>query len=63
MDTVIGGTAMAGSLGMATGPVVGGLIFDRFGGYGWLFIVSGALGLGAFLIALVFRPQERVAQG
>ncbi len=27
MGTVIGGTAMAGSLGMATGPIVGGLIF------------------------------------
>jgi MFS family permease len=60
MGTVIGGTAMAGSLGMATGPVTGGLIFDRFGGYGWLFIVSGALGLGAFLIALMFRPRERM---
>jgi MFS family permease len=59
MGTVIGGTAMAGSLGMATGPVVGGLIFDRFGGYGWLFIVSGALGVGAFLISMMFRSQER----
>ena len=28
MGTVIGGTAMAGSLGMATGPVIGGLIYD-----------------------------------
>ena len=28
MGTVIGGTAMAGSLGMATGPVAGGLIYD-----------------------------------
>jgi MFS family permease len=63
MGTVIGGTAMAGSLGMATGPVVGGLIFDRFGGYGWLFILSGALGLGAFLIALMFRPRERMGGG
>jgi hypothetical protein len=26
MGTVIGGTAMAGSLGMATGPIAGGLI-------------------------------------
>jgi MFS family permease len=59
MGTVIGGTAMAGSLGMATGPVVGGLIFDRFGGYGWLFILSGALGVGAFLISMMFRSQER----
>ena len=28
MGTVIGGTAMAGSLGMATGPLAGGLIYD-----------------------------------
>jgi len=63
MGTVIGGTAMAGSLGMATGPVVGGLIYDRFGSYGWLFLVSGALGLGAFLIALTFRPRNFSALG
>ncbi len=28
LGTVIGGTAMAGSLGMATGPLAGGLIYD-----------------------------------
>lgn len=56
MGTVIGGSAMAGSLGMAMGPVVGGLIFDRFGSYGGLYLGSGALGLGAFLIALTFKP-------
>jgi MFS family permease len=56
MGTVIGGTAMAGSLGMATGPVAGGLIYDTFASYAWLYIGSGAVGLGAFLIALTFRP-------
>jgi MFS family permease len=56
MGTVIGGTAMAGSLGMATGPVAGGLIFDASGSYAWLYIGSWAVGLGAFLIALTFRP-------
>jgi MFS family permease len=56
MGTVIGGTAMAGSLGMASGPVVGGMIFDHFGNYGWLYLGSGAMGLGAFLIALTFKP-------
>ena len=50
------GAAMAGGLGMATGPVTGGLIYDTFGSYSWLFIVSFALGIGAFLIALTFRP-------
>lgn len=59
MGTVIGGTAMAGSLGMATGPVAGGLIYDTFASYAWLYIGSWAFGLGAFLIALTFRPFSR----
>src|SRR6185369_11207542 len=59
MGTVIGGTAMAGSLGMATGPVVGGLIFDRLGSYGWLYLGSFGTGIGAFLIALTFRPVRQ----
>jgi MFS family permease len=63
MGTVIGGTAMAGSLGMATGPLAGGMIFDALGSYTWLYIGSFGLGLGAFVIALTFRPfpKERTA--
>ena len=60
MGTVIGGTAMAGSLGMATGPLAGGLIYDNFASYAWLYIGSWAMGLGAFLIALTFRPFAKV---
>ena len=56
MGTMIGGTAMAGSLGMATGPLAGGLIYDTFASYAWLYIGSWAVGLGAFLIAMTFRP-------
>jgi MFS family permease len=56
MGTVIGGTAMAGSLGMATGPVAGGLIYDSLASYTWLYIGSAGMGLGAFLIAMTFRP-------
>jgi MFS family permease len=56
MGTVIGGTAMAGSLGMATGPLAGGLIYDAFSSYAWLYIASSAMGLGAFLMAMTFRP-------
>jgi MFS family permease len=59
MGTVIGGTAMAGSLGMASGPVAGGLIYDTLASYAWLYIGSWAVGLGAFLIALTFRPFAR----
>ena len=56
MGTVIGGTAMAGSLGMATGPLAGGLIYDTFGSYGWLYIGAWGIGIGAFLIAMTFKP-------
>ena len=60
MGTVIGGTAMAGSLGMATGPLAGGLIYDTFASYAWLYIGSWIMGLGAFLIILTFRPMPVV---
>ena len=59
MGMVIGGMAMAGGLGMATGPVTGGLIYDQFGTYSWLFIASFGLGIGAFLIGLTFKPFPR----
>jgi MFS family permease len=59
MGTVIGGTTMASSLGMALGPVVGGLIYDSFTSYAWLFIGAFALGLGAFLSALAFTRLPR----
>ena len=63
MGTVIGGTAMAGGLGMATGPLTGGLIFDRFGSYSGLFLGSFVLGLAAFLVALTFRPFKGEPEG
>ena len=63
MGTVIGGTAMAGSLGMALGPVAGGLIYDATASYRWLYIGSCAMGLGAFLIAMTFRPVREAEPG
>jgi len=59
MGTVIGGTAMAGSLGMALGPLAGGLIYDALASYTWLYVGSWAMGIGAFLIASTFRPLPR----
>ena len=56
MGTIMGGTGMAGSLGMATGPMLGGWIFDTTGGYGALYITSFVFGLMAFAIAMTFRP-------
>ena len=62
MGTVLGAATMVASLGMALGPLGGGWIFDRFGGYAWLYIGSFALGLGAVAIALAFPPVRRPAQ-
>lgn len=57
MGSVIGGMSMAGSLGMALGPIAGGLIYDNFATYTWLYVGSWAVGLGAFAIAMMFRPM------
>ncbi|WP_280151707.1 MFS transporter [Piscinibacter sp. XHJ-5] len=59
MGTVIGGTTMASSLGMALGPVLGGMIYDTFSSYAWLFIGAFSLGIGAFLAALAFTRLPR----
>ncbi len=56
LGMVIGGTAMAGSLGMATGPIAGGLIYDTFASYAWLYIGAWGMGIGAFLMIMMFRP-------
>lgn len=63
MGTVIGGTTMASSIGMALGPVLGGLIYDSFSSYTWLFIGAFAMGTGAFLAALAFirLPRRQMA--
>jgi MFS family permease len=63
MGTVIGGTTMASSLGMALGPVLGGLIYDTTSSYAWLFIGAFALGLGASLAALAFTRLPRRQAG
>lgn len=59
MGTIIGGTAMAGSLGMSTGPLVGGLIFDYFDSYKLLYLGSWGMGLAAMLVLATFRPFPR----
>jgi MFS family permease len=66
MGTVFGAAAMISSLGMALGPVIGGWIYDSTGSYGWLYIGSFGIGLGAVAIALAFPPfpsqQRALAQ-
>jgi MFS family permease len=56
LGAVIGAATMASSVGMAFGPLAGGWAFDQFNDYGWLYIGSFAVGLGAAAIALAFPP-------
>ncbi len=58
MGTMVGAASMASSLGMALGPLAGGLIFDAYGNYAWLYIGSFGIGLGAAAIMLAFRPAR-----
>lgn len=65
MGTVFGGASLISALGMALGPALGGWVFDNFGTYGWLYVGSFAVGLGAAAIALFFPPfpsQRKAAQ-
>jgi len=58
MGSVFGIVAMIAALGMALGPPVGGWLFDRLGGYGWLYIASSAIGIAAALMAMTLRPRR-----
>jgi MFS family permease len=63
MGTLVGAGSLASSLGMALGPLAGGVIFDTYGTYGWLYILSVVLGLGAAAIMLTFRPARDTTMG
>jgi MFS family permease len=60
IGTVVGAASMASSLGMALGPLAGGVIFDAYGTYGRLYIGSSLIGLGAAIIMLLFRPARKL---
>ena len=62
MGTVFGAVSAFASLGMALGPWAGGLVFDTFQGYGWLYIGSFGIGLAAVAVALGFPSARRPSQ-
>jgi MFS family permease len=57
MGTVFGAATMLSSIGMSSGPLIGGFVFDTFGSYAWMFIGSSVVGIGAMAVALAFPPQ------
>jgi MFS family permease len=59
LGTVFGAATMLSSLGMALGPLAGGMVFDAYANYHWLFIGSAIIGLGAVGIAIAFPPLPR----
>lgn len=60
MGTVFGAATMLSSLGMATGPVAGGWVFDTWHNYAWLYIASAGVAIGAVLLALLFPKPTPV---
>ena len=63
MGSVFGVVASISTVGMALGPPVGGWLFDHFGGYGWLYVASSAIGAAAVVIALTVQAAQVVAGG
>ena len=49
-------TRQATTAGAVLGAIAGGLIYDSLASYTWLYLGSFGMGLGAFLIAMTFRP-------
>ncbi len=63
MGTLVGAASLASSMGMALGPLAGGLLFDTYGTYRWLYVASVVFGLGAAAIMLAFRPARPPRDG
>jgi MFS family permease len=63
MGTTFGAVTMASSIGMALGPSAGGWVYDHFGAYSWLYIVSLAIGLAAAVVAFTVPLGRRADVG
>jgi MFS family permease len=55
MGTAYGAVFLVSSLGMGVGSLAGGLIYDRVGGYAWLYLGSAVVALTAVVLAFTFR--------
>jgi MFS family permease len=63
IGTVVGAGSMASSLGMALGPLAGGLILDTYGAYGRLYIAAFLIGLAAAAVMFIFGPAREISAG
>jgi EmrB/QacA subfamily drug resistance transporter len=54
----IGYWAATGGIGLALGPLVGGLLVDSLG-WRWIFWVNLPIGIAAFVLATLFVPESR----
>jgi MFS family permease len=61
MGAAYGGVFLISTLGMGIGSYAGGVLYDRFGSYAWLYGGSFAIGALAVALALTFRPPRPVA--
>jgi MFS family permease len=61
MGSTFGAVSAAATLGMAIGPWAGGWLYDAVGSYSWMFIASSAIGVGAVMVALTFRPPRHLS--
>jgi MFS family permease len=62
IGTVLGAITMLSALGMASGPWIGGWLYDNFNAYTWLFVGSAMVGLGAVAAALVLPHGPRAPE-
>lgn len=62
MGSMFGAVSAFASLGMALGPLAGGMVFDTFHAYQWLHVGSFAIGLAAVAVALSFPSARRPPQ-
>jgi predicted MFS family arabinose efflux permease len=60
MGTAYGAVFLVSSLGMGVGSLAGGVIYDRFGAYAWLFLGSAIVASMAVVLAFTFRRPVAV---
>jgi predicted MFS family arabinose efflux permease len=61
MGTAYGAVFLISSFGMGIGSLAGGVIYDRLGAYGWLYVGSALVASIAVMLAFTFRRPAGLA--